>query len=212
MASGSAERRGGWRPQALQDGQVDRASRSLRPPGCPPRAPTGGTERARLAKEKSRWWRVSAQHAAEGVGAAKGTAPPSAHTPGSHPPSHRGGPPPRRGNGELPGSFSQRWSLCPSDWPLEHPVTVRPSGELPHHRFLCEVRSEGEEGAPSGPADLAGSGTRGFLLLSAPAPQVLPLTGGPAFAPEGPSPRWSCLFDYWVFLVVFPVGRASAGP
>lgn len=81
MASGSAERRGGWRPQALQDRQVDRASRSLRPPGCPPRAPTGGTERAPLAKEKSRWWRVSAQHAAEGVGAAKGTAPPSAHTP-----------------------------------------------------------------------------------------------------------------------------------
>lgn len=102
MASGSAERRGGWRPQALQDRPVDRASRSLRPPGCPPRAPTGGTERARLAKEKSRWWRVSAQHAAEGVGAAKGTAPPSAHTRPAHFPGAR-----------QPPAFSQRGAPTP---------------------------------------------------------------------------------------------------
>lgn len=104
VASGSAEGRGGWRPQALQDRQVDRASRSLLLPGCPPRAPTGGTERARLAKEKSRWWQVSAQHAAEGVRAGEGhsapfsgQAPPT--SPGSRQPpafSQRGAPTPQR--------------------------------------------------------------------------------------------------------------------
>lgn len=42
MASGSAERRGGWRPQALQDRQVDRASRTSGLPAAPPGPPLLG--------------------------------------------------------------------------------------------------------------------------------------------------------------------------